>query len=161
MPNARLLGLGFARVFSGEEASQEAHHDYEKAVDGFGTDGHARLERITYYVDKDEWAAVVVHNELDGTTSYEANSPGGILSYVIQWLKTDRQEKDGRLETKNVSVSMRFTCDVMVVITVPIGASQHQIKVAAEEEASTKDWSEWDPTDSELVHVVDGEEYIY
>jgi hypothetical protein len=148
-------------VFERTANGDDDHHDYEKAVEGFGSDGHARLERVTYTVESNSWGAVVQHNEPNGDTTYEAQSEDGILAVVLSWLVKNRQEADGRVEKRHVAVSKTFTCDTLVEIIVPVKATDEQIKKAALEEASTVDWEKWDPTDSELVHVCDGEHYIY
>jgi len=70
--------------------------DYERYPHGFGTDGSARTERVTYVESDKVWYSSAVHNEPDGEETYLATSGFFISSSeAVAWLDADRRVSCG------------------------------------------------------------------
>jgi hypothetical protein len=89
-----LLKESFHRNDGGDS---QVYHDYERHPHGFGSDGNARTERVTFYVETGRWGGMAVHNEPDGETTYEVDCESdGTLRDAIKKLNDDQKTQKAK-----------------------------------------------------------------
>jgi hypothetical protein len=71
--------------------TEDAYVDYERYPSGFGLDGEARTERITYSLEDDAFYATAMHLEVDGEQTFEETSPSSKDFWdCVKWLDANR-----------------------------------------------------------------------
>lgn len=72
--------------------SDDMYRDFERAALGFGSDGKARVERLTRCLEDNTFYAGARHIEPCGADTYEATSESGLTAReAIAWLSRNRE----------------------------------------------------------------------
>lgn len=107
LPPVPLIPNDFTTVQSDDEFI-----DWERYPNGYGTDGKARTERLTYCHSNSQWYASIDHVDPDNTNAYIVNS--GYLPSMqdaIAFLDADRKRID---QAHALSATLRVASDALL-----------------------------------------------
>ena len=89
--HALLVGYGFTLVHD------DGYVGWERYPDGWGSDGNARNERVTFDPDDDTFYAGAFHVEPDGEHTFNADSPTfSTANEAIGWLASAKAKPESK-----------------------------------------------------------------